>query len=104
MYWELCPYHDQRMTQYPWTRATGSSPMARQAAKSGTLNPEENDPDDRRRPAASGVDTAPAASGPASGPASRPASGSASGSWAAPSPASSVPSPGVIQLSSEMIV
>ena len=48
------PYHCHCMTQKPWTKPTGSSPICRQAAKSGTVNPEVNAPSAKRRPAASG--------------------------------------------------
>ena len=33
------PYHCHCMTQKPWTNPTGSRPICRQAAKSGTVSP-----------------------------------------------------------------
>ena len=42
------------MTQNPCTSPTGCRPRSRQAAKSGTVSPEEKADDSRRRTAASG--------------------------------------------------
>src|ERR1700691_3148373 len=54
MYPDPAPYQPHRMTQKPCTRPTGWSPRSRQAAKSGTVSPEEKADDSRRRTAASG--------------------------------------------------
>src|SRR5580658_3258123 len=51
---EPAPYQPHCMTQKPCTSATGSRPSSRQAAKSGTVRPDEKAEESKRRVAASG--------------------------------------------------